>query len=73
MFKTGQTNINLLIETYFDALEFLEYDRILVLAIPLNAHDRLQNYPFILHQMEKHKMKTLIFDELSETIVSWQK
>ena len=60
-------------ETYFDALEFLEYDRILILAIPLNAHDRLQNYPFILHQMKKHKMKTFIFDEFNETILLWKK
>ena len=59
-------------ETYFDALEFLEYDRVLVLAIPLNAHERLQNYPFILHQMAKHKMKTFVFDEFNENIIVWK-
>ena len=59
-------------ETYFDALEFLEYDRVLFLAIPLNAYERLQNYPFILHQMAKHKMKTFVFDEFNENIIVWK-
>lgn len=59
--------------TYFDALISLESDRLLILAVPLNAHNRLQNYPFILHLMEKHKIKTFIFDEFNENIISWKK
>ena len=39
----------------------------------LEDNDRLQNYPFILHLMEKHKIKTFIFDEFNENIISWKK
>ena len=59
--------------TYLDALIALESDRTLILAIPLNAHHRLQNYPFILQLIEKHKIKICIFDEFNENIVAWKK
>ena len=59
--------------TYFDALVFLESDRMLILAVPLNAYNRLQNYPFLLHLIDKHRMKIFIFDESNETILTWKK
>jgi hypothetical protein len=58
--------------TYSDALLFLEFDRNLILAIPQYAYVRLQEYPFLLHLIEKHKMKTLVYDEIEQIIVSWK-
>jgi hypothetical protein len=40
--------------TYIDALEFLSLDRELIIAVPKFAEERIQEYPFILHLIEKH-------------------
>ena len=38
-----------------------------------HAHERLQDYPFILHLIKKHEVKTFVFDELDEIILAWKK
>ena len=59
--------------TYSDALEFLEYERQLILAIPRFAEERLEKYPFLQHLIKKHQVKILVYDAEKETIVSWKK
>ena len=58
--------------TYVDAIAFLEFDRSIILAMPKYAHTRLQEYPFILHLIEKHQMRILIYDEKEEIILAWK-
>jgi hypothetical protein len=59
--------------SYIDALEFLDVDRQLILAIPETAQDRLQDFPFLRHLLDKHKVKTLIYNETEEIILIWKK
>jgi hypothetical protein len=59
--------------TYTDALDFLEFKRELILAIPLFALERLQEYPFLTHLIEKHNLKLLVYDELQKNVVEWRR
>jgi hypothetical protein len=59
--------------SYTDAIEYLELDRPLILAIPEVAEARLQDHPFILHLIKKHQVKTLVYNEDEEIILSWKK
>ena len=58
--------------TYSDVLDYLELNRNLVLAIPKYAETRLQEYPFLLHLIEKHNVKNFIYDEKEEIILKWR-
>ena len=59
--------------TYFDALELLNSEHQLILAIPRFAETRLQDYPFLLHLIDKHRIKMLVYDESEQIILSWKK
>jgi hypothetical protein len=59
--------------TYLDALEYLSLDRELIIAIPKFAEDRLKDYPFIRHLIEKHNLKMFVFDEKEEIILEWKR
>lgn len=59
--------------TYIDAIEFLNIDRELILAIPLFAQNRLKQYPFLLHLIDKHQIKMLVYDEIEQEIISWKR
>ena len=59
--------------TYFDALEFLDLKRDLIIAVPQFAEVRLHEYPFIQHLIKKHNLKLFIFDEIEGTILTWKR
>ena len=59
--------------TYLDALEFLALDRELLIAVPKFAEERIQEYPFIQHLIQKHNLKMFIFDEIEEIILTWKR
>ena len=59
--------------TYSDALEFLESDRKLILAIPDFAEERLEKHPFLKHLIKKYQVKILVYDAYKEIILSWKK
>ena len=58
---------------YYKGLYQIESDRILFLAIPAFAYNRLQNHPFLLEIVEDYKVKLIVFDDKNETLVSWKK
>jgi hypothetical protein len=35
--------------------------------------DRLQEYPFLLHLIEKHNLKLLVYDELQKEVIEWKR
>ena len=59
--------------TYINALEFLDLDRELIIAVPQFAEARIQEYPFILHLIKKHNVKLFVFDEIEEIILTWKR
>jgi hypothetical protein len=59
--------------TYLSVLRRFDADRLLFLAIPLYAKQRLDDYPFIQGLIEEYNLKILVFDKNTETIVSWKK
>ena len=60
-------------QLYFYALEDLEPDRILFLAIPLAFYNRFFSDTFFTKLIQKANLKILIFDEEDKTINSWIK
>jgi hypothetical protein len=59
--------------TYVSVLRRFDAERILYLAIPLYAEERLEDYPFILSIMEEYHLNVIVFDKNTETILSWKK
>lgn len=59
--------------TYISVLRRFDPERILYLAIPLYAEERLEDYPFILGIMEEYHLNIIVFDKNTETILSWKK
>ena len=59
--------------TYVSVLRRFDPDRMLFLAIPLYAEERLDDYPFILSIIEEYRLNIIVFDKNSETIISWKK
>ncbi len=59
--------------TYISVLRRFDVDRVLFLAIPLYAKERLDEYPFIQNLIDEYKLNILVFDKNTETIVSWKK
>ena len=59
--------------TYYKGLHQIEPDRILYLAMPNFAYNRLQNHPFLLEIVEDYKVKIIVFDDKNEILVSWKK
>ncbi len=59
--------------TYISVLRRFDPERILYLAIPLYAEERLEDYPFILGIMEEYRLNIIVFDKNTETILSWKK
>jgi hypothetical protein len=58
---------------YYKGLYQVEADRILYLAIPAFAYNRLQSHPFLLEIVEDYNVKLIVFDDKNETLVSWKK
>ena len=58
---------------YEEALEYLESDRILYLAIPDFAFTRIKDYPFLSYLLVKKNVKYLVFDKNQSIILSWKK
>ena len=60
-------------QLYFFALEDLEPDRILFLAIPLGFYNRFFNDTFFTKLIRRANLKILVFDEQDKTVNLWIK
>ncbi len=58
---------------YKEALIRTEADRVLYLAIPLSASNRLQDYPFLQELITQFAIKIIVFDETTKRIIQWKK
>ncbi len=58
---------------YVDAMQELEPERKIFLAIPSVAFETLFERPFYLKFLERHPMSLLIFDPEKREIVQWKK
>lgn len=58
---------------YLEALKQLAPERVLLLAMPDFAYDRLQDYPFILDLLNRYEVKYIVFDSTQPNIVIWKK
>lgn len=58
---------------YVSILRRFDSNRILYLAIPLYADERIESFPFILEVMKEYQVNILVFDSKTKTIVSWKR
>lgn len=58
---------------YLEALKQLAPERVLILAMPDFAYERLQDYPFILDLLTRYEVKYVVFDSTEPNIVIWKK
>lgn len=58
---------------YLEVLKKLAPERILYLAIPDFAYDRLQDYSFILDILRNYEVRYIVFDSKQPNIVIWKK
>ena len=58
-------------QNYDLSLSEKEIDRVLFLAVPIDAWDDFFQRPFIQRSMQKHSVNCLIFEPLNNTIVKW--
>lgn len=58
---------------YLTALEEKEPERELFLAIPERFFVRFFDDPFFLKLAQRHQIKLLVYDEITQTIVQWIK
>ncbi|MEY4540568.1 MAG: hypothetical protein RLZZ306_2325 [Bacteroidota bacterium] len=58
---------------YFVALELIEPERVLFLAVPLEIWDRFFLKPIIQKSLERVKAKVIIYDPALNKIVKWIK
>jgi XisH protein len=58
--------------SYRTALENIEPERILYLAVPLDAYDSFFVLPFAQAVMQKYQVKLLVYDIDREVIAKWQ-
>ena len=58
---------------YRDALDIVEPDRKLYLAIPLDAYITTFQIPFIQQSVERYNLTLLVYDPIQEAIVEWKK
>lgn len=59
--------------SYRLALEIIEPDRLLYLAIPLDAFDSFFQMEFTQIAIDKHQILLIIYDPIQEVIVKWIK
>ena len=60
-------------QNYDLSLSEQDFDRILFLAVPIEAWDTFFQRPFIQKSIQKHGVKCLVFDPNDNTIVKWIK
>ena len=60
-------------QLYFFALEDLDPQRMLFLAIPVGFYNRFFNDTFFVRLIQRARLKILIYDEQTKTIDSWIK
>ena len=59
---------------YIEALDETEPDRILYLALPIDAYNhRVFQGRFIQKRLKNENVKLIIFDPLNDTILTWKK
>jgi hypothetical protein len=58
---------------YLEALKKLAPERILLLAMPNFAFDRLQEYPFILEILNRYGVNYIVFDANQPNILEWKR
>ena len=57
---------------YQHALDIQEPDRILFLAVPIDAYENFFTQPFIQESIQRHKLKLIIYDNENEVISIWK-
>lgn len=57
---------------YQEGLLAIDPDRVLYLAIPEFAANRLSEFPFILHLIRRYGLHIVVFDEQNQTITQWK-
>ncbi|MEB3182301.1 MAG: XisH family protein [Nostocaceae cyanobacterium] len=58
---------------YQIALEILEPERVLYLAIPLGTYNSFFTFPFIQTVVQRSQLKLVVYDPMNEVIVTWKK
>jgi hypothetical protein len=59
--------------TYVSVLRRFDPERLLFLAIPSYAEERLAEYPFIQGLIEEYRLNIIVFDTNTEIITTWKK
>lgn len=58
---------------YLEALSQVDVKRVLYLAIPAFAYEKMKEHLFLLHLIEKFQVKLIVFEETDQTILVWIK
>lgn len=56
---------------YLDALSHVEPDRVLYLAVPIDAYEDFFLLPYGQHVIERYNLKLLVYVTTHEEIVAW--
>ena len=58
---------------YREALEIIESDRILYLAMPVDTYEIYGSEPLVERVLTKNKVKIILYESSTQHIVSWLK
>lgn len=58
---------------YRDALEESNINRDIFIALPEEAYNKINSYPFILRRIEKYDLKIIVIDVKEKKIAKWKK
>ncbi len=58
---------------YFEGLKIADPERVLYLAMPDFAYEKLNDYSFIKEVIMNYQMKLIVFDSNVQTIITWIK
>ena len=56
---------------YLDALDHVEPNRVLYLAVPIDAYETFFLLPYGQHVIQRYKLKLIVYKTTSEEIVKW--
>ena len=72
-FKSYQLKNNTTYIVYREALDIIESDRILYLAIPLDIYDEYGSELLVQRVLQTNKIKIILYEANTQHIVSWLK
>lgn len=58
---------------YVQAIETYEPDRVVYLAVPVEAYKNFFQLPFIQSSLQRHRVNVVVYDPRKEEIVLWKK